>query len=132
MATPDIVPVNDLRRSWMATSPQVVEAVRRVVASGSYVQGPEHDAFEAEFATFLGVRHVAGVANGTDALVLAMQALGCTTGSEIVTVANAGGYAASAAAQVAVPGPAPTSSRLFGAKSGLTSTSAFRLAVTAA
>ncbi len=100
MATPDIVPVNDLRRSWIASSPQVVDAVRRVVASGSYVQGPEHDAFEQEFATFLGVRHVAGVANGTDALALAMQAVGCTAGSEIVTVANAGGYAASAAAQV--------------------------------
>ena len=99
MAPPDFVPVNDLRRSWIATSSEVREAVRRVIESGSYVHGPEHDAFETEFATFLGVRHVAGVASGTDALVLAMQAVGCTTGSEIVAVANAGGYAASAAAQ---------------------------------
>src|SRR5687767_11716313 len=99
MATLGIVPINDLRRSWVTTSPEVREAVQRVVESGRYVHGPEHDAFETEFATFLGARHAAGVGNGTDALVLAMQAVGCETGSEIVTVANAGGYAASAAAQ---------------------------------
>ena len=99
MATLDVIPVNDLRRAWIATSPDVREAVARVIERGQYVQGPEHDAFEADLASFLGVRHVAAVANGTDALVLAMLAVGCSDGSEVVTAANAGGYAAAAAAQ---------------------------------
>ena len=51
-------------------------------------------------AQFLGVRHAAGVASGTDALCLAMLAVGCGGGSEIVTAANAGGYATCAAAQI--------------------------------
>ena len=100
MATPRIIPVNDLRRSWTADCPEVRAAVNRVIGSGWYVHGPEHAAFETELAQFLGVRHVAGVASGTDALVLAMLAAGCGPGSEVVTAANTGGYASGAAAQI--------------------------------
>lgn len=96
----EVLPVNDLRRSWLATSAEVSAVIARVAASGWYVHGPEHAAFEAELAAFAGVRHAAGVANGTDALALAMLAVGCGPDSEIVTVANAGGYTASAAAQI--------------------------------
>lgn len=94
------IPSGDLRRGLIANSPEVREAVERVLASGWYVHGPEHAAFEAELAAFLGVRHVAGVASGTDALCLAMLAVGCGAGSEVVTAANAGGYATCAAAQI--------------------------------
>ena len=94
------IPVNDLRRSWVATSPEVQEAAGRVIESGRYVHGPEHRAFEDELAAFLGVGHAVGVASGTDALVLSMLAVGCSVGSEIVTAANAGGYASTAAAQI--------------------------------
>src|SRR5450759_929852 len=94
------IPINDLRRSFVATAPEVRAAVDRVLASGWYVMGPEHEAFESELASYVGVRHVVGVANGTDALVLSLIAVGCEAGSEIVTVANAGGYASNAAAQV--------------------------------
>ena len=92
--------MNDLRRSWLATSPEVQQAAARVIESGRYVHGPEHRAFEDELAASLGVGHAAGVASGTDALVLAMLAVGCSVGSEIVTAANAGGYASTAAAQI--------------------------------
>jgi len=94
------IPVNDLRRSVTATSAEIRVAVERVLASGWYVMGPEHDAFESEIASFVGVRHAIGVANGTDALVLGLIATGCEAGDEVVTVANAGGYASNAMAQI--------------------------------
>jgi len=100
MATRMRIPVNDLRRSWVVDCPEVRGAVARVIESGWYVHGPEHAAFEIELARFLGVRHVAGVASGTDALVLSMLAAGCGFGSEVVTAANAGGYASGAASQI--------------------------------
>lgn len=92
------VPLNDLRRSWLATDEEVLEICRRVVQSGWYVQGEEHARFEAEFAQFVGVQHARAVGNGTDALKLAMVALGCGPGDVVLTVANAGGYTSTAAA----------------------------------
>ena len=65
--------------------------------SGRYVHGPEHAAFEEELASFLGVAHCAGVASGTDAIGLALAAVGCGPGDEVLTAANAGGYTTAAA-----------------------------------
>ena len=59
--------------------------------------GPKHDAFEDEFAAFLGVGHCLGVASGTDALELALLGVGCEAGDEVVVAANCGGYASAAA-----------------------------------
>lgn len=94
------IPLNDLSRSWIATSDEVQSAVLRVLASGWYVHGPEHAAFERDLAAFVDVPHAVGVASGTDALALALLAVGCDGGSEVVTVANAGGYASVAAARL--------------------------------
>jgi dTDP-4-amino-4,6-dideoxygalactose transaminase len=94
------IPLNDLRRSWIATSDDVRQTVLRVLAQGRYVHGPEHEAFENELAEFVGARHALGVASGTDALTLALAAVGCKEGSEVVTAANAGGYASIAAARL--------------------------------
>jgi dTDP-4-amino-4,6-dideoxygalactose transaminase len=55
-----------------------------VAASGRYVLGPELAAFEEEFAAYLGVRNCVGVGNGTDALTIALRALGVEPGSEVV------------------------------------------------
>ena len=56
----------------------------QVAASGQYILGPELEAFEREFAAYLGVAHVVGVANGTDALTIALRALGVRPGDEVV------------------------------------------------
>ena len=55
-----------------------------VLDGGHYILGPEVQAFEQEFASYLGVRHVIGVANGTDAITIALRALGVQAGDEVV------------------------------------------------
>ena len=101
------VPINDLRRAFLAQESTLRPAVDRVLASGWYVLGPESSAFEAEFAASLGGGHCIGVANGTDALQLALLAVGCQPGDEVVTAANAGAYTSTAALAVGlVPRPA--------------------------
>ena len=63
---------------------RLVEALARVVPTERYILGPEVAAFEEEFARWLGVRHCVGVANGTDALTIALRALGVGPGDEVV------------------------------------------------
>src|SRR3954451_8325960 len=60
------------------------EALDRVARSGRYVLGPEVAAFEQEFAAYLGVGHCVGVANGTDALTIALRSLGVGAGDEVI------------------------------------------------
>jgi dTDP-4-amino-4,6-dideoxygalactose transaminase len=62
----------------------ILERVAAVMQSGMFVLGPEVEAFEREFAAFLGVRHVIGVANGTDAITIALRAMGVMPGDEVV------------------------------------------------
>ncbi|HKG04460.1 MAG TPA: DegT/DnrJ/EryC1/StrS family aminotransferase [Conexibacter sp.] len=66
---------------------QIDAAIARVLDGGAYILGPEVEAFERELASYLGVRHVVGVANGTDALTIALQALGVGPGDEVVVPA---------------------------------------------
>ena len=63
----------------------VRRAIERVVARGWFVLGPELEAFERDFAAASGARHAVGVGNGTDALALALRALGIGPGDEVVT-----------------------------------------------
>ncbi|HWY19118.1 MAG TPA: DegT/DnrJ/EryC1/StrS family aminotransferase [Solirubrobacteraceae bacterium] len=63
---------------------EVMAAIARVVASGKYILGPEVSAFEQEFAAYCGARHGVGVANGTDALTIALRAMGVGEGDEVV------------------------------------------------
>ena len=74
------IPINDLRHNWLASDPEALDAVARVLASGWYVKGREHDVFEAELAAYLGVVQAVGLASGTDALVLSLLAVGCGSG----------------------------------------------------
>lgn len=66
---------------------EVAERQRAVLESGRYVLGPEVEAFESEFAAFLGVGHCVGVANGTEALTIGLRALGVGPGDEVVVPA---------------------------------------------
>lgn len=62
----------------------ILERVTEVLERGRYILGPEVAAFEGELASYLGVRHVVGVGNGTDALTIALRALGVQPGDEVV------------------------------------------------
>src|SRR5436190_728411 len=62
----------------------LADRLASVVRSGRYILGPEVSAFEDEFARYLGVRHCVGVANGTDALTIALRALAVRQGDEVV------------------------------------------------
>jgi dTDP-4-amino-4,6-dideoxygalactose transaminase len=82
------VPFNDLGRAVRDQREALDEAIGRVLDSGWFVLGPEGRAFEQELAAWLGADHAVGVASGTDALELALRALGVGPGDEVVTQAN--------------------------------------------
>jgi dTDP-4-amino-4,6-dideoxygalactose transaminase len=65
----------------------ILQRVAQVVASGQFVLGPEVEGFEADFAAYLDARHVIGVANGTDAITIALRALGVAPGDDVVVPA---------------------------------------------
>lgn len=91
------IPVADPSRAAVARREELSEVFDRFLTGGRYILGPEHSGFEDEFASFLGVPYCLGVACGTDALELALIAVGCREGDVIVTTANAGGYTTAAA-----------------------------------
>lgn len=67
---------------------EIDRAISRVVSSGHYIGGPEVEAFELEFARFVGARHCVGVGNGLDAITLALRAHGVGAGSEVIVPSN--------------------------------------------
>ncbi len=67
---------------------EIQSAIDRVLQSGWYILGREVEAFEREFAAYCGVKHALGCASGTEALALALMALGVGRGDEVVTVAH--------------------------------------------
>jgi dTDP-4-amino-4,6-dideoxygalactose transaminase len=74
----------DVKAQYEPLIPEFREAFERVVESGRFIFGPEVQAFEEEAAAYLGVPHAIGVANGTDALVLALEAMGVGAGDEVI------------------------------------------------
>jgi len=79
------IPVLDLRAELAEVQPELDAAWRRVSASGHFILGPEVDSFEREVAAYLGVNHAVGVNSGTDAIVIALRALGIGPGVEVIT-----------------------------------------------
>lgn len=88
--------INELHCHTKPLASAIEQAVSRVIASGWFVLGPEVNAFEQKFANFCGVEHCVSLANGTDALELALRALGVREGDKVATVANAGFYTSAA------------------------------------
>ena len=82
------IPSFDYLRGLEEDRTETLRAVERVLDSGQLILGPELEAFEEEFATYLGIDHVVGVANGTDPITLALRALEIGPGDEVITVAN--------------------------------------------
>lgn len=80
----DPIPLVDVKAQYAPLVPELQERFAAVLESGRFVFGPEVEGFEREAAAFLGVPHAIGVANGTDALVLALEALGIGRGDEVV------------------------------------------------
>jgi dTDP-4-amino-4,6-dideoxygalactose transaminase len=90
----DPVPFNALAVQDGPVREQILAAVRRVVERGRYVLGEELTAFEHAFAPHAGCAHAVGVASGTDALRLALEAVGVGRGDEVVTVALTAAFTA--------------------------------------
>ncbi len=78
------VPLFDTSSPLAPLRDQLHAAAARVLDSGSYILGPEVSAFEQEFAAYCGAAHAVGVANGTEALTIALRAMGVGPGDEVV------------------------------------------------
>ncbi|HEX2100590.1 MAG TPA: DegT/DnrJ/EryC1/StrS family aminotransferase [Candidatus Synoicihabitans sp.] len=78
----------DPKAGYRAHAGAIEAAIARVLASGSYILGPEVEAFEHEFAQYQGGGYTVGVANGTEAIELALRAVGVGPGDLVATVAN--------------------------------------------
>jgi dTDP-4-amino-4,6-dideoxygalactose transaminase len=82
------VPFLDLGAAYRELQFEVDSAISRTLNSGYYIGGPEVENFEADFATYCGAAHAVGLANGLDALHLALLALGVGAGDEVIVPSN--------------------------------------------
>lgn len=84
----DVIPLVDLKLQRDRVADEVQAGFDRVLAHTSFVLGSEVQAFEREYAEYCGVGHCVGVGNGTDAIELALRAVGVGPGDEVITAAN--------------------------------------------
>ena len=92
------VPYTNFALQYAAIGDELTEAVQGVLQRGDFILGGEVERFEGAIAQYCGVRHAIGVANGTDAIVMALRALGVGPGDEVITAPNS--FLASAGAIV--------------------------------
>ena len=83
-----MIPFLDLGRAYHELKPEIDAAVSRVLESGCYILGPEVEAFETEWAAYCEAKHAVGLANGLDALTLALRALNIGPGDEVIVPSN--------------------------------------------
>jgi dTDP-4-amino-4,6-dideoxygalactose transaminase len=83
-----MIPPCDPRAGYLAQQAEIDSAVLAVLNRGSYILGSEVEAFENEFAGFIGTTDAVGVANGTDAIHLSLRALGIGSGDGVLTVSH--------------------------------------------
>jgi UDP-2-acetamido-2-deoxy-ribo-hexuluronate aminotransferase len=77
----------DLISQYHSIQPEIDDAILNVVRTSQFIKGPAVKSFESNLATYLGVKHVIGCANGTDALQIALMALGLKPGDEVIVPA---------------------------------------------
>ena len=88
MASNTTVSFVDLQREYASIKPEIDKAISRVIESGWFVLGKEVALFEEAFSKYIGVRHAIGVNSGSDALFLALRALGIGSSDEVITVSH--------------------------------------------
>lgn len=81
------IPLVDLSRQYFSLKSEIDRAVLAVLENGTYINGPALQIFEKNFADFCGVKHGVGLNSGTDALYLALKALGINEGDEVIVPA---------------------------------------------
>jgi len=82
------IPLVDLKKQYESIKVDVDAAIKAVIEETAFVGGSYVKAFEEAFARYCGVKYTVGVANGTDAIFIALKALGIGAGDEVITVAN--------------------------------------------
>jgi dTDP-3-amino-3,4,6-trideoxy-alpha-D-glucose transaminase len=82
------IPVTRLDQADPILLEELLEVVGRVARKGAFTGGPEVEAFETEFAVYCGSRHAVGISNGTEAISLALRALGVGPGDEVIVPTN--------------------------------------------
>ena len=82
------VPFVDLNRQFKPLLPAINTAFSNIIQQCTFINGPEVNMFEKELAAWLGLEHVCGVSNGTQALYLTLKSLGIGPGDEVITVVN--------------------------------------------
>ena len=95
-----MIPQSNPGASYLAYKDEIDSAIQRVLTSGWYILGQEVESFEKEFAAYIGVEHAIGVANGTDALELALRACGVEAGDSVITVSHTAVATASAISRI--------------------------------
>ena len=83
-----IVPFVDLKAQYLSIKNEIDDAIRSVIEETAFISGKYAHEFECAFAKAYGVKHCIGVANGTDAIFIALKMLGIGSGDEVITVAN--------------------------------------------
>jgi dTDP-4-amino-4,6-dideoxygalactose transaminase len=78
------LPLFDIDTLLLGLRERLQEAAVATISAGAFILGPEVEAFEREFASYLGVKHVVGVANGTEAITIGLRAMGVGPGDEVI------------------------------------------------
>jgi dTDP-3-amino-3,4,6-trideoxy-alpha-D-glucose transaminase len=86
--TTESIPVTKLDQADPALLEELLEVVERVARKGAFTMGAELEAFETEFADYCGASHSVGVSSGTEAISLALRALGIGAGDEVIVPTN--------------------------------------------
>ncbi|MFX0194933.1 MAG: DegT/DnrJ/EryC1/StrS family aminotransferase [Candidatus Hodarchaeota archaeon] len=82
------IPLVDLKKQYSSIKSEIDRSIHDVITSAAFIGGPFVKSFEEAFARFCNVKHCIGVGNGTDALFIALKALGIGNGDEVITAAN--------------------------------------------